>query len=112
MRRFIEDPRAVDAVVVVLATWFVLGGYVTAFAYVSESGHVLEAFKRAGFTAVTLTTTAIAPVGTKAAREMLRGVLAASVPPAQFAAPPGNTEPALVSHTRVGVTGRRSGCAR
>ena len=53
MRRFIEDPRAVDAVVVVLATWFVLGGYVTAFAYVSESGHVLEGFKRAGFTAVT-----------------------------------------------------------
>jgi len=53
VRRFIEDPRAVDAVVVVLATWFVLGGYVTAFAYVSESGHVLEGFKRAGFTAVT-----------------------------------------------------------
>jgi len=25
VRRFIEDPRAVDAVVVVLATWFVLG---------------------------------------------------------------------------------------
>src|SRR5207248_2481152 len=27
VRRFIEDPRAGDAVVVVLATWFVLGGY-------------------------------------------------------------------------------------
>ena len=26
LRRFVEDPRAVDAIVVVLATWFVLGG--------------------------------------------------------------------------------------
>jgi len=52
-RRFVDDPRVVDAVVVVLATWFVLGAYVTAFAYVSQPGRVLGTFEKAGFTAVT-----------------------------------------------------------
>src|SRR5216683_1870772 len=46
VRRFIEDPRAVDAVVVVLATWFVLGAYVTAYGYVSQPGHVLDTFEK------------------------------------------------------------------
>jgi hypothetical protein len=53
LRRFVEDPRAVDAVVVVLATWFVLGAYVTAFAYVSQPNHLLATFEKAGFATVT-----------------------------------------------------------
>lgn len=53
LRGFVEDARAVDAVVVVLATWFVLGGYVTAYAYVHLPGVVLQAPQRAGFTTVT-----------------------------------------------------------
>jgi hypothetical protein len=53
LRRFVEDPRAVDAVVVVLATWFVLGGYVVAYAYVHTPGEVLDWARRAGFTIVT-----------------------------------------------------------
>ena len=53
LRRYVEDPRAVDAVVVLLATWFVLGGYVVAYAYVHDPGHVIEAAKKAGFTTVT-----------------------------------------------------------
>ena len=53
LRRFVEDPVAVDAVVVVLATSFVLGAYITAYAYVSDPGRILEGFARAGFTAVT-----------------------------------------------------------
>ncbi|HKW59462.1 MAG TPA: hypothetical protein VJR46_06880 [Candidatus Dormibacteraeota bacterium] len=53
LRRFVEDPRAVDAVVVVLSTWFVLGGYVIAYAYVHDPGHVIDWARRAGFTAVT-----------------------------------------------------------
>src|SRR5262249_19118214 len=52
-RRFIQEPRAVDAVVVVLSTWFVLGGYVIAYAYVHDRDHVLEPARSAGFTAVT-----------------------------------------------------------
>src|SRR5207245_4286952 len=42
-----------DAVVVLLATWVVLGGYVVAYAYVHDPGHVIEAAKKAGFTTVT-----------------------------------------------------------
>ena len=53
LRRFVEDPRAVDAVVVVLSTWFVLGAYVVAYAYVHTPGEVLDWARRAGFTAVT-----------------------------------------------------------
>jgi hypothetical protein len=53
LRRFVEDPRAVDAVVVVLSTWFVLGGYVVAYAYVHTPGEVLEWARSAGFTTVT-----------------------------------------------------------
>ena len=53
LRRFVDDPGAVDAVVIVLATWFVLGGYVAAYAYVHEPGVVLAAASRAGLTAVT-----------------------------------------------------------
>lgn len=53
LRRLVEDPRVVDSVVVVLATFFVLGGYVTAYAYVHEPGHILEPAERAGMTTVT-----------------------------------------------------------
>lgn len=53
LRRFVEDPAVVDAVVVVLATWFVLGAYVTAYAYVSVPSHILKGFAAAGFGAVT-----------------------------------------------------------
>lgn len=53
LRRFVDDPRAVDAVVIVLATWFVLGGYVAAYAYVHEPGVILVGPSRAGLTAVT-----------------------------------------------------------
>ena len=53
LRRLVEDRVAVDAVVVVLATWFVLGGYITAYAYVQVQGHILEGAARAGFTTVT-----------------------------------------------------------
>src|SRR5438874_2243360 len=53
LRRFVDDPGAVDAVVVVLATWFVLGGYVAAYAYVHEPGIILQGASRAGLTIVT-----------------------------------------------------------
>src|SRR5256714_4314791 len=53
LRRFVEDPGAVDAVVIVLATWFVLGGYVAAYAYVHQPGVVLAGASRAGLTTVT-----------------------------------------------------------
>ena len=53
LRRFVEDATAIDAVVVVVATWFVLGGYVTAYAYVHQPGQILEGPAKAGFTTVT-----------------------------------------------------------
>ena len=53
LRRSVEDPRAVDAVVVVLATLFVLGAYVIAYAYVHDPGRILEPAARYGSTAVT-----------------------------------------------------------
>jgi len=53
IRRFVDDPRTIDAVVVVLGTWFVLGGYVTAFAYVHQAGVILHPAADAGFTLVT-----------------------------------------------------------
>ena len=48
-----DDPGAIDAVVIVLATWFVLGGYVAAYAYVHQPGVVLVGQSRAGLTTVT-----------------------------------------------------------
>jgi len=53
LRRFVEDPRAVDAVVVVLATWFVLGAYVVAYAYVHDPAQVIEGARKAGLAIVT-----------------------------------------------------------
>jgi hypothetical protein len=53
LRRWVEDPRVVDAVVVVLSTWFVLGAYVVAYAYVHEAGHVIDWARSAGSTMVT-----------------------------------------------------------
>lgn len=41
-RSLVEEPRSVDAVVVVLSTGFVLGAYVVAYAYVHQPGVVLE----------------------------------------------------------------------
>lgn len=53
LRRLVEEPRAVDAVVVVLSAWFVLGAYVIAYAYVHDPATVLQATARAGQTIVT-----------------------------------------------------------
>src|SRR5213592_244293 len=51
LRRFVEDPRAVDAIVVVLATWFVLGAYVVAYAH--DPAQVIEGARKAGLATVT-----------------------------------------------------------
>jgi len=48
----VEDPRAVDSIVVVLATWIVLGGYVAAYAYVHDPGRVLLPVAQTGQTIV------------------------------------------------------------
>ncbi|HEX2646721.1 MAG TPA: hypothetical protein VHO95_05810, partial [Candidatus Dormibacteraeota bacterium] len=48
LRRFVEDPRAVDSVVVVLSTWLVLGAYIDAYAYVYKTGTILEPAHSAG----------------------------------------------------------------
>ncbi len=53
LRRFVEEPAAVDAVVVLLATWFVLGAYVIAYAYVRQPGVIISGPQKAGFTTVT-----------------------------------------------------------
>src|SRR6059036_346908 len=53
LRRFVEDPRAVDAIVVVLATWFVLGAYVVAYAYVHDPAQVIDGARKAGLATVT-----------------------------------------------------------
>jgi hypothetical protein len=42
LRKAVEEPRVVDAVVVVLSTGFVLGAYVVAYAYVHQTGVVLQ----------------------------------------------------------------------
>src|SRR5690348_18490586 len=52
LRRLVEEPRAVDSVVVVLATWLVLGGHVVAYAYVHVPGQVLQPVAGAGQTIV------------------------------------------------------------
>lgn len=49
LRGFLKDPRALDVVVVVLATWLVLGAYITAHAYVNQPGHVVWSGVTAGF---------------------------------------------------------------
>ena len=53
LRAVVENPRAVDSVVVVLATWLVLGAYITAFAYVHTPGQKVEWAATTGFTIVT-----------------------------------------------------------
>ena len=53
LRSFATEPRTVDIVVAVLSTWFVLGAYVIAHAYVFEQGHVMEPAEQAGFTFLT-----------------------------------------------------------
>ncbi len=52
LRTLIDDGRAFDAVVVVLATWFVLGAYITAYAYVIVPNSVETPAKTAGATIV------------------------------------------------------------
>jgi hypothetical protein len=53
LRGFVQEPRTVDIVVAVLSTWLVLGAYVISYAYVYETGHILEPAYRAGFTFLT-----------------------------------------------------------
>lgn len=53
IRGVVEKPRAVDAVVVVLATWLLLGAYVTAYAYVHVQGHTVQWAATTGLTIVT-----------------------------------------------------------
>jgi len=53
LRRLVEDPRAVDSVVVVVSAWFVLGAYVVAYAYVHDPAEVLQTTARTGSTIVT-----------------------------------------------------------
>ncbi|HKC19639.1 MAG TPA: hypothetical protein VKE27_08395 [Candidatus Dormibacteraeota bacterium] len=52
LRRAVEEPRIVDAVVVVLSTGFVLGAYVVAYGYVRQPGQVIESVATAGKTIV------------------------------------------------------------
>jgi hypothetical protein len=52
LRGFLKDPRAFDGVVVVLATWLVLGAYITAYAYVRLPGQVIPGGVTAGFITV------------------------------------------------------------
>jgi hypothetical protein len=53
LRSFVQEPRTVDIVVAVLSTWLVLGAYVIAYAYVHDSGHIIESAEKAGFTFLT-----------------------------------------------------------
>ena len=53
LQRLVENPRAVDCVVVVLSTWLILGAYITAYAYVHEPGQTVQWAATAGFTIVT-----------------------------------------------------------
>lgn len=50
LSRWVEEPRVVDIVVVVLSTLFVLGAYVIAYAYVHQPGVVLQPTASAGRT--------------------------------------------------------------
>ena len=51
-RGFLKNPRALDAVVVALATALLIGAYVTAYAYVKVPGRVLWPAAAAGFITV------------------------------------------------------------
>ena len=51
LRSLLDDPRVFDAVVVLLATWFLLSAYVVAWAYVIRPQPVEEAAS-AGLVAV------------------------------------------------------------
>lgn len=53
VRGLFINPRAVDAVVVVLGTWLLLGAYVTAYAYVHVQGQTVQWAATTGFTTVT-----------------------------------------------------------
>jgi len=53
LRKLVEEPRAVDSVVVVLSAWFLLGAYIVAYAYVHDPTEVLQATARTGSTIVT-----------------------------------------------------------
>jgi hypothetical protein len=52
-RRLVEDARTVDAVVVVLSAWFVLGAYIVAYAYVTTPNVILQPVARIGQTIIT-----------------------------------------------------------
>jgi hypothetical protein len=53
LRRLVEDPVSVDAVVVVLGSWFVLGAFIVSYAYVRVPGSILGGYATAGQTIVT-----------------------------------------------------------
>ena len=53
LRGFLKDPRAFDGVGVVLATWLVIGAYITAYAYVRLPGQVTYGAVAAGLITVT-----------------------------------------------------------
>jgi hypothetical protein len=53
LRGVVENPRAVDSVVVVLSTWLVLGAYIAAYAYVHTPGSVVGWAETTGITVVT-----------------------------------------------------------
>ena len=53
LRGLVEEPRAVDSVVVVLSSWFVLGAYISAYAYVQVPGVILQPAQQIGMTIVT-----------------------------------------------------------
>lgn len=53
VRGLFGNPRAVDAVVVLLGTWLVLGAYVTAYAYVHVQGETVQWAATTGLTIVT-----------------------------------------------------------
>jgi hypothetical protein len=52
LRRLVEEPRIVDAVVVVLSTGFVLGAYIVAYAYVHDPVVILRSVAQTGMTIV------------------------------------------------------------
>lgn len=52
LRWWVEEPRVVDIVVVVLSTVFVLGAYIVAYAYVHQPGVVLQPTANEGKTIV------------------------------------------------------------
>jgi hypothetical protein len=53
LRRVVEDPVAVDALVVILSSWFMLGAYVVAYAYVQQPDTILQPYATSGQTIVT-----------------------------------------------------------